>query len=116
MTVGELKGLIGAEQLTRGGGERKVACGFVCDALSVAMAKGKSGMAWITVQANMNALAVAVMRNAACLVFPDGMKPEESVIQKAQSEGVALLSAKGNAFELAGRMYAAGLRGDEMNE
>lgn len=116
MTVGELKNLLKAEMLTDGGAERKVKCGFACDVLSVAMAKGHKDMAWITVQANMNALAVAVMRSAACLVFPDGMRPEESVIQKAQGEGVALLSAKGNAFELAGRMYAAGLRGDEMHE
>lgn len=110
MTVGELADLLEAEMLSGGG--REAECGFVCDVLSVSMSKGPRGMAWITCQANMNALAVAVMRGAACLIFPNGIRPEQAVIDRAAQEGIALLTARSGAFELAGRMWQAGLRGE----
>lgn len=113
MTVGEAAALLGAKVLTAGGGE--IRGGFVCDVMSRAMAQGFSGMAWITRQANMNALAVAVMTDAACLIFPAGVVPEETVIQKAREEGRALLCAAQEAFEIAGMLYAAGLRGEDRN-
>ena len=111
MTVGKLADLLDAEVLSGSG--REAECGFMCDVLSVSMAKGARGMAWITCQANMNALAVAVMRGAACLVFPNGMKPEQAVIERAEKEGIGLLTARAGAFELAGRMWQAGLGGED---
>ncbi len=109
MTVGEAAALLGAGMLTEG--DREICGGLVCDVMSRAMAQGFSGMAWITRQANMNALAVAVMTDAACLIFPAGYMPEEKVINKAREEKKALLYAPQEAFEAAGILYGAGLRG-----
>ena len=113
MTVGELAQRLGAVNLSDAGTGRAVTGGFSCDVISQAMARGFRGMAWITVQANMNALAVAVMVDAACLIFPECATPGEDVIERAQKEGVALMTAEADAFELAGKLYAAGLRGEE---
>ena len=113
MTVKQLSGLLDARILAEGRMDREISCGLCCDVLSMAMAKGRSGAAWLTVQANMNALAVAVMTDAACLIFPEGAFPDEAVVQRARTEGVALLSAQVSGFEAAGRLYAAGLRGED---
>lgn len=114
MTVKELEGLLEAERLTAGDADGEISGGYVCDVLSVAMVEGFAGMAWITVQANINALAVAVMRGASCLVFPHGRKAEQDVIDRANANGVALLSSSAAAYEIAGRMSAAGLRGGKV--
>ena len=115
MTVKAVQTLLNAEILAEGDLERPVSGGVVCDVMSQAMARGFRGMAWITAQANINALAVAVMTDAACLIFPAGFRPEEAVVRRACEERTTLLAAKESAFELAGRLYAAGLRGEAKN-
>ncbi len=115
MKVRDAAELLGAQILAEGAMERNISMGLVCDVLSRAMAGGKSGMAFITVQANMNALAVAAMTDAACLIFPAGYRPEEVVVERAQMEKMPLLAAELPAFEIAGRLHAAGLRGEEQS-
>ena len=61
MTIQELAALIEGEVQTKTVDTgREVTCGYTCDLLSWVMAKGREGMAWATVQAHMNAVAVAV--------------------------------------------------------
>jgi hypothetical protein len=44
------------------------------------------------------------------------MRPEELVRLKAIQEGLPLLATKESTFELAGRLYALGLRGRGQGE
>ena len=113
MTVGEVKRVIRADAADKKGDERKVSGCFACDIMSRAMAEGFSGMAWIAHRADMNALAVAVMKNAACMIFPGGIRPEADVIRRAEAENMPLILSERPAFELAGLLYEAGLRGEE---
>ena len=113
MTVGELRKCLNARTLTEGGLERRVTGGLVCDVMSMTLSKGFSGMAWVTHQANMNALAAAYMTEAACVVFPEGLLPDDDVIKQAEREHIALLSMKEGAFDVAARMSEAGLCGKE---
>ena len=113
MTVGEVKRVIRAENAAGDDDERSVSGCFMCDGMSRTMANGFSGMAWITHRADMNALAVAVMKGAACMIFPKGTEPEEGVIGRAEMENMPLLRSDEPAFELAGLLYEAGLRGEE---
>ena len=113
MTVRELAALIEARSMSGDGMDGKIRGGFVCDIMSRAMAEGFSGMAWITHRADMNALAIAVMKNAACGIFPAGIVPEEAVVQRAKTERMPLLRSDMTAFELAGRLYLSGIRSGE---
>jgi len=113
VTGGELNGMISARLITEGGNQREVRGCFACDGMSFAMANGFSGMAWITHRADLNALAVAVMKGAACMIFPAGIRPEEEVIRRAEAENMPLILSEKPAFELAGLLYEAGLRGEE---
>lgn len=74
---------------------------YVCDLLSLAMSKVSAGDVWITVQANVNIAAVAVLTEAACVLIAEGMNIEDSVIAKANNEGVIIIRTEKNAFECA---------------
>ena len=113
MTVRELAALIEARSISGDGMDGEICGGFMCDIMSRAMAEGFSGMAWITHRADMNALAIAVMKNAACVIFPAGIVPEEDVIRQAEKENMPLLTSEKKAFEIAGRMYWAEIGGGE---
>ncbi len=88
---------------------RVVTCGYSCDLLSWVMAHGKSGMAWVTVQTHMNAVAVATLMEMAAIIVPEGIQVPEEVIKRASDEGLAILSSGKTAYELCGLMYGAGI-------
>ena len=88
---------------------REVSCGYSCDLLSWVMAHGKSGMAWITVQTHMNAVAVATLMEMAAIIVPEGIQVPEEVLKRASDEGLAILSSEKTAYELCGLMYEAGI-------
>ena len=113
MTIGEMKRMMGANAAGGKNEEKRISGCFVCDIMSRTMANGFAGMAWITHRADMNALAISVMKDAACLIFPDGVEPEEDVIRRAEMENMPLIRSEKPAFELAGLLFEAGLRGEE---
>ncbi|NLD60455.1 MAG: AraC family transcriptional regulator [Clostridiales bacterium] len=111
MTIRELADLTGATIVTKTvDADREVKCGYACDLLSWVMARGREGMAWVTVQAHMNAVAVAVLADMSCVAAAEGVKFDEAVVQKAEEEGVALLETSKSAYEVAGLLYGAGVR------
>lgn len=73
---------------------------YVCDLLSYAMSHARQGELWITVQTNINVIAVAVLTEVGCVVLPEGLVPDEIAAAKAEDEGVPVLSAKQTAYEL----------------
>ena len=102
MTVRELAKRTDAEILTGDSGtDAEITEGYCCDLLSWAMAHGKKGMAWITVQTHMNVVAIAVMKGMTCVIAPEHAAFAGDVIAKAREEGIHLLSTKYNAFEIA---------------
>ncbi len=112
MLLGELKNLIEAKSLTPALTEDKeIACGYTCDLLSWVMAHGKQGMAWVTVQIHMNVIAVAALSEMACVILPENIVMESASLEKALDEGIPVLSSSLSAYDICGRMAAAGLKG-----
>ncbi len=110
MKVSELRELIQAENMTPALSEdREITCGYVCDLLSWVMAHGDEGMAWVTVQTHMNVVAVAVLSEMACIVLPENIRMEAESLQKANDEGMAVLTSPLTAYEICGRMMASGV-------
>jgi len=109
MTVRELSDLLGCKVLAPGNMESMIESGYVCDFLSWVMARCGQGAAWITVQTHLNVVAVAVLLDIACVIIPDSVEVEQESIDKANEEGVALLSTAKTAYEVCGLMYQAGL-------
>ena len=106
MTIHELKELLNARNLTETLPEdAEVTCGYSCDLLSWVMSHGESGMAWATVQTHMNVVAVAVLADMACVVLPEDVEMEKEVLQKAENEGIVILSSPLTSYEICGKMY-----------
>lgn len=89
----------------------EITSGYVSDLLSDVLAHAQNGGVWITIQAHLNVLAVAVHANLAAVVFASDRKPDEAVIRRAVQEKVALYVSTERAFDIVGRLYQMGVRG-----
>lgn len=100
MTVQELALECGFEVLCGGEGlSREVTGVFCCDLLSWAMGRAPADSAWVTVMGNVNAVAVAVLADTACLVLAENAALDEPTKEKALAQGVAILRTERPAFE-----------------
>ncbi len=111
MTIQQLLEMIGGTLETKNvGTDREISCGYACDLLSWVMARGREGMAWVTVQAHMNAVAVAVLAEMSCVIAAEGVRFDAASIAKAEEEGLALISTDMSAYQVAGLLYERGVR------
>ena len=110
MTIQDVMNITGAKLLTPDVDlSTPVTCGYAGDLLSLVMAAGQPGMAWITVQTHMNVIAVASNLEMPVVIISEGIQMEATSAAKASEEGVAVLSSEKTTFELAGLLCAAGL-------
>ncbi len=77
---------------------------YICDLLSWVMSHAQKGDAWITVMTNVNIAAVALLTEVACVIIPEDISIDELTIQKANNEGISLLSSSLTAYQLAVKM------------
>jgi hypothetical protein len=82
--------------------EDKDITGCYCgDLLSWVMSKAKEGDVWLTVMGNINAVAVAVLTECACIVLTENASLDDQAKLKAEMQGVCCLQSEKNAYELA---------------
>jgi hypothetical protein len=84
--------------------------GYASDLLSCVMAGAKPDNLWITLQAHINIVAVAALTDTAAIIITEGAMPEPDVIDKANAQGVTLLSTTRDSYQMAGQLYELGLR------
>jgi predicted transcriptional regulator len=89
--------------------DREVKGGYCGDLLSDVMAKAPFGCVWMTVQSHPNIVAVSVLREMAAVIITGGRAPDPDTVSKADQERIPILLWPGSAFELAGRLYTAGV-------
>ncbi len=89
-----LKVLAGEESL-----DREVSGGYVADLLSCVMAGAREGSLWFTLQTHLNIVAVASLLDVAGIVVTEGASVTPETVEKAQEEGVVLLSSELPTFE-----------------
>ena len=106
MTVSELARQLNLEALTPDPDGRAVTGGYTGDLLSWVMARLAPGSAWITVMGSLNAVAVAVLTDAACVILAEGAPFDEDARERALREGVPVLQSGEPAFRLAARLAA----------
>jgi serine kinase of HPr protein (carbohydrate metabolism regulator) len=92
--------------------DTEVTGGYASDLLSDVIGNSSEGNVWVTLQIHQNVVAVACMKDLAGIILVSQREPEEDTVQKAESEGIPLLVSKLPAFELVGRLYALGVRGE----
>jgi len=100
MTIKELEDKLGLVKLS-GVEDRDIASCYISDLLSRVLGGCKIDDVWITVQASINMVAVAMMTEASCVILPEGLTASDSVVEKANEEGLTIFSSDESAFALA---------------
>jgi hypothetical protein len=94
-----------------GANDKDIERGYASDLLSDVLAHAPEGGLLVTLQVHLNVIAVASHAELAAVVFAGDRRPEDDVIAKAAAEGLALYSAPSDTFDIAGRLYALGVKG-----
>ena len=84
-----------------GDGEAEVRGCYCGDLLSWVMAKAPAGSVWLTVMGNLNCVAVASLRELACVVITDGAPLDRAALERAGQQGVTLYTAADGTYECA---------------
>lgn len=105
MKVENLVNELNLEKLTEAGMDKEITDVYIGDLLSIVMSKCQEGSAWITAQTHMNIVSVADLNDAACIIIAGGAKVDDSIIQKAEEAGVAILSSDKESYELAWKIH-----------
>ncbi len=110
MTANELKEKLGLEALAGEGGLSNTVSGcYIGDLLSLAMSKVQAENVWITIQTNINVVAVMVLTDGGCVIMCDGQKPDETARAKADSEDIPIFTTDKSAYELAKELATLGI-------
>lgn len=85
-------------------------CGYASDLLSCVMSGAPHQSVWVTLQAHINIVAVATLLDLSAIIITEGAKPDENTINKANEEGITLLSTSEPTFAIVGKLWQMGLR------
>ena len=112
MTLEELSRQISLEVKTAPGKLNvEVTGGYASDLLSCVMAKAQEGTVWVTLQTHSNIVAVASLLNLAGIIVTEGMTLDATTVEKANEEGVPILTSGLTAFTVVGRLFELGVPG-----
>lgn len=81
--------------------DREIKGCYIGDLLSWVMSKAKADDVWITVQTNINVVAVAALTEVSCIIVPEDIEVEHSTIDKANQKDIIILGASLDSFNLA---------------
>jgi hypothetical protein len=84
--------------------------GYSSDLLSCVMAGAKKGHLWITLQAHLNIVAIAALNEVAAVIITEAAQPDTASIDKANEQGVILLSTSQATYEVNGKLWELGIR------
>jgi hypothetical protein len=82
---------------------------FVGDLLSFVMGNGDTDNVWVTIQAHINVVAVAVLREFSCVIVCEGIEIDESVISKAKEEELVLISCSLPIYQCVEKLIEIGI-------
>lgn len=78
---------------------------YAGDLLSHVMAHAKEGNLFLTIMANINAIAVASLLDLPVVVFAEGVIPTNDMIKKADDENIMVVCTSYNVVEVIRKIY-----------
>ncbi len=106
MKVSELVNNLGLKVYSGESGiDKEVEGGYVSYLLSDVMGNADTGMAWITLQTHKNVMAIASLKDLACVILVKGLEPDPDMAAQSDKEGIPVLGTSGQAFEITGKLY-----------
>ncbi|MBE7023151.1 MAG: hypothetical protein IJ285_06225 [Clostridia bacterium] len=114
MKISKIKEILEAEVLA---GEElldsEVDAAFGSDLMSDVLAFVNDRVLLLTGLVNPQVVRTAEMLDISAIVFVRGKRPDENVIELAKTKNIVLLSTTHTLYVASGRLYSAGLTGDE---
>ncbi len=89
--------------------------GYVSDLLSDVLGNASEGAIWVTLQSHPNVIAVASLLSLAAVIIVGGNRPDEATLQRAREASIPVLATRLSAFDIVGRLYQLGIRGDQVS-
>ena len=104
MTVKQLANTTDFCEVTLPSAQREIDGAYVGDLLSWVMGRANADNAWITIMSNLNVVAVATLTDVACIIFAEGVDPDETLIDVATQKNVNIIKTPLPAYEAALRI------------
>lgn len=93
--------------------DREVTGGYVGDLLSCVMAGAAAGNLWVTVQGHPNVVAVATLTGISGVIVTEGARIDQGVVEKANLEGIPVMSSSKPSFEVVADLVGLGITGKQ---
>lgn len=114
MKLSEIKEILEADVLA---GEElldsEVDAAFGSDLMSDVLAFVNDRVMLLTGLVNPQVVRTAEMMDISAIAFVRGKRPDDNVIALAEAKGIAILCTQHTMYVASGRLYSAGLAGDE---
>lgn len=104
MKISEICEKLNLKILVESDDDREVTGGYCGDLLSWVMGRAQTGDCWFTVMGNINAIAVSVLADCACIVLCENATLDEDAKTRAEMQGVWVLSSEEKAYTLANKL------------
>ena len=98
MTVNDLMATSDFKPIYVSDPSRTISGGYAGDLLSWVMGRATEGCAWVTIMSNVNIVAVATLTDPACIILSESVKLDDGVLEKAQAQGINILSTDLDTF------------------
>lgn len=106
MTVCEIAKKLELKQAGSAETDSPVTGCYIGDLLSLVMSRAQEGEIWLTVQTNINIIAVAVLVGLSCIIVTEGMEIPEETRAKADEQGIALFTTAQPTYQVAHALAA----------
>ena len=106
MKVQELVDKLGLKVLSGANGlDREIDGCYISDLLSDVMGNAMEGNIWITLQTHKNVMAVASLKELACVILVKDLIPNAETIEQSNDDGLPVLQTSLPTYEIAGLVY-----------
>lgn len=106
MKVQELVDKLGLKVLSGANGlNREIDGCYISDLLSDVMGNAMEGNIWITLQTHKNVMAVASLKELACIILVKDLVPNAETIEQSNDDDLPVLQTSLPTYEIAGLVY-----------
>ena len=85
--------------------DREIDGCYISDLLSDVMGNAMEGNIWITLQTHKNVMAVASLKELACIILVKNLVPNGETIEQSNDEDLPILQTSLPTYEIAGLVY-----------
>lgn len=109
MLIKDLNQLEDIKMINAGNQDKEIDGAYIGDLLSIVMSKAEENQLWLTVQAHLNALAVATLVDIGGILFVEGIEVDEATLVRAKELNLPLYTTHLSAYEAVKKLIALGL-------